>query len=194
MTQIESAIGASNREGEQQKYHAAYELPHYHMGTGRMADAVHDLSALPVRGSYLDVGCGRGEMLHHAASMGFVSVRGVEVVPELIDGTRIVRGEAHDLPFADKSSDVVTLFDVIEHLLPGDDEAVCREMARVARAHILLTANNRPSHMPDGTDLHINIRAYDEWDRLFRDWFAGATVTWNKGPRQYVSEGWRIDL
>jgi ubiquinone/menaquinone biosynthesis C-methylase UbiE len=121
-------------------------------------------------------------------------VQGTEVVPALIDGQRVVRAEAHALPFADKSFDVVSLFDVIEHLIPGDDEAVCREMARVSRRHVLITANNKPSFNKAGDDLHINKRPYEEWDRLFRSWFPGA-VHWLTGaPRNHVSEGWRIDL
>lgn len=178
-----------NRVAEQLKYRSAYGDESYRMGRRRMEDAVGDLENLPCRGSYLDVGCGRGEMLSHAAGMGFAPVQGVEVVQELIDGTRVVRGEAHDLPFGDRSFDVVSMFDVIEHLVPGDDEAACREMARVAKRHILLTANNRPS-IVDGNDLHINKRPYDEWDRLFREWFPG-DVTWMKGR---FSEGWRVDL
>lgn len=181
------------RHAEHAKYRRAYELPNYHMGGARMEDALRDLRELPSRGSYLDVGCGRGEMLSHAQNMGYGPVQGVEVVPDLLGGDRVVYGEGHALPFTDDSFDVVTLFDVIEHLLPGDDELVCRELARVARRHVLLTANNRPSHLPDGTDLHINKRAYEEWDSLFRDWFAPGAVTWIKGQRTYVSEGWRID-
>lgn len=180
------------RRAEHEKYERAYQTE-YGMSGARMKDARNDLHALPCRGSYLDVGCGRGEMLHHARDFGFAPVHGVEVVRNLVDGNLVVYGEAHALPFDDNSFDVVTLFDVIEHLLPGDDEEACREMARVARKHIVLTANNRDSHLHDGTDLHINKRAYDEWDRLFRDWFPGE-VTWIKGNRHYVSEAWRVDL
>lgn len=183
----------SDRHAEHLKYQEAYKAEQYAMGKPRMADAVRDLTDLPNRGSYLDIGCGRGEMLAHAERAGFDPVQGVEVVPALIDGERVVYGEAHDLPFEDQSFDVVTLFDVIEHLLPGDDEAVCREMARVARKHIVLTANNRPSKLKDGTNLHINIRPYEQWDALFREWFPGK-VMWLKGGRKYVSEGWRVDL
>jgi ubiquinone/menaquinone biosynthesis C-methylase UbiE len=182
-----------SRAEEQAKYAKCYQSSRYAMGALRMADAVKDLAALPVRGSYLDVGCGRGEMLTHAQHMGFYPVHGVEVVPDLIDGKRVVYGEAHILPFPDKAFDVVSLFDVIEHLEPGDDEDVCREMDRVAVKHILLTANNKPSHCPvTGADLHINRRPYDEWDRLFREWFTGK-VTRLSG-RCYVSEGWRVDF
>lgn len=156
-----------------------------------MKDAVKDLTAIPSRGSYLDVGCGRGEMLAHAMQLGFSQVQGVEVVPELCGGD-VCRGEAYDLPFGDRAFDVVSMFDVIEHLLPGDDELACKEMERVCKRHILLTANNRPSHLPDGTDLHINKRPYDEWDGLFREWFSG-TVT-RLDQREYVSAGWRVDF
>lgn len=185
----------AERTAEHRKYHAAYELPHYAMGLGRMRDALDDLRALPeCKGSYLDVGCGRGEMLEKARQLGFgPKIKGVEVVPQLIGGD-VVKGQAHKLPFKDNSFDVVTMFDVIEHLLPGDDELACKEMLRVAKKHILITANNRPSHLPDGRDLHINIRPYEEWHDLFCKWFAPATVTWIKGPRAYVSEGWRIDI
>lgn len=182
------------RTVEAAKYAKAYRAPNYRMGGGRMLDAVADLSALPCRGSYLDVGCGRGEMLLHALEIGFLHVQGVDVVPDLTDGDLVHLAYGHDLPFADGAFDVVSMFDVIEHLPAGDDEIVCREIGRVARKHVLLTANNRPSRLPTGEDLHINIRGYAEWDELFRQWFGGAEVTWIKTPREYVSEGWRIDL
>jgi hypothetical protein len=89
---------------------------------------------------------------------------------------------------------VVSLFDVIEHLIPGDDELACRELARVAKRHILITANNRPSFNKAGDDLHINKRPYEEWDQLFKSWFHGARVTWIRGHRSYISEAWRVDL
>lgn len=181
------------RAAEHAKYRRAYTAqPNYRMGQRRMMDAVRDLAALPCRGSYLDVSCGRGEMLGHAKRLGFSPIQGTEIVPELIGGN-VVRAEVHALPFPDKSFDVVTLFDVIEHLIPGDDELACRELARVARKHILLTANNRPACNKAGDDLHINRRPYEQWDALFRAWFPGK-VTWIKGRRHFVSEGWRVDL
>lgn len=182
------------RATEHAKYQRAYRMqPNYRMGERRMEDAVRDLKAIPCRGSYLDVSCGRGEMLKHAKLMGFDPTTGTEIVPALIDGVKVIRAEVHDLPFDNDAVDVATMFDVIEHLLPGDEEAACRELARVARRHVLLTANNRPSVNKAGDDLHINKRPYEEWDALFREWFPG-NVTWIKGGRSYVSESWRIDL
>ena len=133
----------------------------------------------------------------HAKAMGFDPVRGVEVVPNLIDGARVVQGEVHALPFKVAVFDVVTMFDVIEHLLPGDDELACRELARVAKRHILLTANNKTSQQAIGEELHVNRRPYEEWDGLFRGWFPG-DVTWLRStierPRNDVSSTWRVDL
>lgn len=180
------------RDAERARYTTAYARENYRMGQRRMADAVRDLAALPCRGSYLDVSCGRGEMLVHAEHMGFAPVQGTEVVHTLLN-ERVIYAEVHALPFGDDAFDVVTMFDVIEHLIPGDDERACRELACVARRHILVSANNRPSLEPDGSDLHINKRPYEEWDTLFRAWFGPATVTWLKGHR-YVSETWQIDL
>ncbi len=181
------------RRTEAVKYEAAYKLDTYKMGMSRMTDAVHDLREVPSRGSYLDVGCGRGEMLDHAQNLGFEHVQGTEIVHELIDYPRVLRGEVHALPFEDRWFDVVSMFDVIEHLIPGDDYFACMELVRVARKHILLTASNNPSSLPDGTNLHINIRSYEEWNDLFRVWFPG-DVTWIKGQRNLISEGWRIDF
>jgi SAM-dependent methyltransferase len=183
------------RAAEHAKYVDVYaNQPKYRMKAERRADAVNDLTRLRTRGAYLDVSCGRGDMLREAIALGFDPVHGTEIVPQLIDGKRVVRAEVHALPFSDKSFDVVTLFDVIEHLIPGDDEVACREMARVARRHIILTANNRPSFSQSGADLHINKRPYEEWDQLLTKWFAPARVTWIKGHRHYISEAWRIDL
>lgn len=183
---------SSARLIEQAKYEKAYALPGYHMGDGRKADAIHDLAQLP-RGSYLDVGCGRGEMLIEASRLGFAPVNGVEVVHALL-GERIIFAEAHRLPFPDQSVDVVSLFDVIEHVPKGDDALICRELARVARRTVLITANNSPSHLPDGTELHINIRPFDEWERCFREWFAPLRVVRIGGVRHYPrSPGWRAD-
>lgn len=182
-----------DRRAEHVKYHRAYALSaKYKMKRERMADAVNDLAALPCRGSLLDVACGRGEMMAEAERLGFKPVRGTEIVPELI-GPGVVYGEAHSLPFVSDCFDVVTMFDTIEHLVPGDDEAACRQLARVARKHILLTANNKRSRNKAGDELHINRRPYAEWDALFREWFPGR-VTWIKGERHYISEAWRVDL
>lgn len=181
------------RKAEHEKYFRAYALnQNYRMKAQRMADAVNDLSAIPCRKSYLDVSCGRGEMLAEAKKLGFQFVTGTEIVPDLLR-PNVIYSEVHQIRLVNNFAEVASMFDVIEHLLPGDDELACKELARVASKHVLITANNRPSFNKAGDDLHINKRPYEEWDALFREWFPG-TVTWIKGSRHYVSEAWRIDL
>lgn len=181
------------RQAEHQKYVRTYRSPRYRMKVKRMRDATNDLRDLPVRGAYLDVSCGWGDMLEQAAKLGFSPVMGTEIVPSLIDGHRVKYAEVQALPFEADSFDVVTMFDVIEHLIPGDDELACKELMRVARHHIVITANNKPSiSKPYGDILHINRRQYEVWDKLFGRWFSPHKVTWLKGER--TSEAWRIDL
>jgi len=182
----------AKRAVEHAKYERAYEREAYRMAR-RQPAAVSDLSAVPVGQSYLDVSCGRGEMLGEAEKLGYSQVKGTEIVKDLIDGDRVIYGEVHDLPFKSKSFDTVTMFDVIEHLLPGDDELACRELARVARKTILISAANNVSIKPNGDVLHVNIRPYTEWDQLFRKWFPGK-VTWISDDQLRPSQTWRIDM
>jgi SAM-dependent methyltransferase len=87
-------------------------------------------------GAVLDFGCGTGGMLPHLERFGDVSAvdgdeqavafchqRGREEVQYLPPGD--------PLPFVDASFDLVTSFDVLEHI--EDDVAALRELARVVR-------------------------------------------------------------
>ncbi len=81
----------------------------------------------------LDVGCGTGANLEMLAHFG--EAEGVDVSTEALDfcqtrGLRNVRqGEAERLPYEDKSFDLVTGLDVVEHL--DNDVAGLQEMHRV---------------------------------------------------------------
>ena len=173
------------------KYAVCYEMPYYRMSDERRVPSVETLAELPWRGSYLDVGCGRGEMLQAARDLGFKCVQGTEVVPELIKaGPGVIEALAWDLPFQSRTVEVVSMFDVIEHLLPGDDEAACREIDRVADRAIIITANNHESQL-HGVQLHVNRRPYLEWNRLFRKWFTG-NVKWLEYRRAKKSEMWLV--
>ena len=66
------------REAEIDKYREVYKLPNYKMGGARMQHAQEILESLPIRGYYLDIGCGRGEMLDFADSIEFEFTGGIE--------------------------------------------------------------------------------------------------------------------
>jgi SAM-dependent methyltransferase len=83
----------------------------------------------------LDIGCGTGANLEMLADFG--EAEGVDVSTEALDFCRtrglqnVRQGEAEHLPYEDRSFDLVTGLDVVEHL--DDDVAGLREMRRVLR-------------------------------------------------------------
>lgn len=157
----------------------------------RLHSAVWWLEKLP-RGSYLDVATGHGAMLVCGERLGFAPVVGTEIVPQLLD-KQVVYAEAHALPFPDKFFDVVTMFDTLEHLLPGDDALACAELRRVARHHILVSANDAFTPMPAADQLHINVRPYEEWDTLLLEWFDGKATRLQPVNEIDHSVYWRAD-
>ena len=179
-------------EREKRKYEKAYKLPGYKMGDARKNHALNVLREYKP-GSLLDVGCGRGEMLDAAENMGF-DVRGVEIVDDLIDGTRVVRGKSTKIPFPTKSFDYLVCLDVIEHLLPEDTEDTFKEFARVAKKKILVCIANWSDTGHIGEELHINRKPYTEWDDLLKNhYFPNDKVVWLP-KKQNISETWEITL
>jgi SAM-dependent methyltransferase len=144
------------RAAEIEAYEQAYKDPAYRLGERRRAHITAHLNRIE-KGNLLDVSTGRGEVLELAEHLGHGPVVGTEAVAYLCDGARVRHAFAHDLPFGTSSFDTVTMFDVMEHLLPEDTEVVCKELARVAACRILLTVHNGP-HVFRGRDLHINRR------------------------------------
>lgn len=163
-----------SREGEIAVYRAAYESPNYAMGARRQASVASIITTLaPMGGSLLDVSTGRSKTLELAESAGFTPVMGTEVVDSLLEEGRVVYAEAHSLPFEDGQFDHVTCFDVLEHLLPDDVEPALRELRRVARKTVTVSASERSSVM-GGLELHISRRPAAEWEALIRRCWGGA--------------------
>ncbi len=82
----------------------------------------------------LDVGAGAGNMIHHLSHYG--QVIGLDNNPKPIEvakerGYDVRLGSADDLPFEDRSFDLVTLLDTVEHV--PNEKGVFRETFRVLR-------------------------------------------------------------
>lgn len=181
-----------SRDAEIAKYEQCYRDPSYRMGQRRKAHIKASLAAL-TPGSLLDVGTGRGETLELAKGFGFSPVLGTETVDYLCYDKNVVYAMGHALPFQDKAFDYVTMFDVMEHLLPEDTAPVCLELARVARKAVLLTVCNRHSSYEHVGDLHINLRpSYADWYRELEQHF-GHPIAWEHDPEQ-VSQLYTITV
>jgi len=88
----------------------------------------------------LDVGCGAGlSLIRLAGHREIGRVVGLEPDPgalrlaRLHRGFEVIPGSALELPFPDQTFDVVTCFDVLQHLPDGGDLVASREIARVLR-------------------------------------------------------------
>jgi len=88
----------------------------------------------------LDVGCGRGEILHHCSRLGAeahgidYAVTAVEMSRQLVleeQAAGVYRGNAKQLPFADETFERALLFDIVEHLYPWEVDLALREVRRV---------------------------------------------------------------
>jgi len=129
------------REMQQHTYSIMYEVEGAHWWfvgrrriiEGFIAKACRDIGELQPR--ILDVGCGTGANLQMLSQFGVAE--GVDVSEEALDFCRarglpqVKLGAAESLPYEDKSFDLVTGLDVVEHL--DDDIAGLREMRRVLR-------------------------------------------------------------
>jgi len=95
----------------------------------------------------LDVGCGRGEILRHAAQLG-ADAYGIDYAPVAVEMSRrvvdpldgVVPGktgvylaDAKTLPFPTASFDRVLMFDVVEHLHPWELDQALKEVRRVLK-------------------------------------------------------------
>jgi len=96
--------------------------------------------------SLLDVGCSRGTFLKMAASLG-VNCEGVEPAPEAAAvavqaGLKVRQGFLEDLGLPSDSYDVITLFEVIEHIRdPAPLLRECRRLLKKGGLLVIRTGN-----------------------------------------------------
>jgi SAM-dependent methyltransferase len=123
----------------------------------------HWAAAAAAGRSVLDVGCGTGYGTAVMAAAGAARCTGVDVAEEAVaqarerfgaDGVEFVRGDATALPFGDAEFDLVTCFEVIEHV--GEQRAVIAELARVLRpGGVMLISSPNRDRYPPGNPFHV---------------------------------------
>lgn len=143
--------------------------------------AFRDCYGLDANSSILDVGCGKGFMLHDFARMiPGITVKGVDVseyaITHAIEDMRphVQVADARRLPFPDKSFDLVISVTTV-HNLERDEviQALC-EIERVSRAHSFITVDAYCTDEEKQRMFSWNLTARtilhkDEWVTLFRE-------------------------
>ena len=111
--------------------------------------------------SLLDVGCGKGLFVEWAKAKNINAV-GLDFASDYD-----VQADILNMPFPDKSFEMITAFDVLEHLLPEDLGRGLSEMFRVAKFWWIISIGYGPSKIktPDGyMQLHpISTRDKSWW-------------------------------
>lgn len=139
------------------------------------------LSRLAGGGSWLDVGCGRGDSILAAREAGVVAATGCDLAP---CHPWITRAALPVLPYDTRGWDVVGCFDVLEHLVEADAIAACAELRRVAREHLIVSvADCSDVREVDGrpVELHLTRRPAAWWVAQF----GGATVIPSPGQPEW---------
>ena len=129
--------------------------------------------------SILDVGCAKGFMLYdfkkimpQAKIAGIdISQYAYEMAPSEVK-SYIKVGNAKELPYPDKSFDLVVSINTVDHLQRSDCERAICEIQRVSKQHAFVTVNAWRSEIKKEKMLKWNITALtcmhvDEWKSLF---------------------------
>ncbi len=131
--------------------------------------------------SILDVGSGKGFMLHDMAqAMPGIKLRGIDIseyaIANTVDGIKpyVQVGDAKDLPFADKSFDVLISINTVHNLPIEECKQALREIQRVARkgAFITVDAYRTPEEKKRMDAWNLTALTYmhvDEWKQLFKE-------------------------
>jgi len=173
-----------------QGYEAWYE------GAGCRADELEKKLFLRLLGwidggrSLLDVGSGTGHFTRFFNGTG-LQVVGLDLSPPMLHESALlnsppaVLGDGHELPFRDRSFDIVTIITILEFVT--SPSRVLEEAVRVARRGLLIGALNRTSRLgrrlrsaTDGPWINANLLTVSQLRRCLADACGGLhfSLTW----------------
>jgi len=136
---------------------------------------------LTASSSLLDVGCGKGFMLHDVALLiPGIKLKGVDIssyaIANAIEDMKphVIVGDAKKLPFADRSFDVVISINTIHNLDRKECGEALREIERVSRGKSFITVdayhNDEEKELMQAWNLTARtIMHVDEWKNFFAE-------------------------
>jgi len=140
-----------------------------------------DYYQLPEDASVLDVGCGKGFMLHDFKElMPNITVAGIDIseyaYEQAIETIKpfLRVGNAKELPYDDKSFDLVISITTIHNLLLEECKQSLREIQRVTRQHAFITVDawhteEERRHMEQWNLTALTYMHVNDWKKLFEE-------------------------
>jgi SAM-dependent methyltransferase len=129
----------------------------------------------------LDVGCGKGFMLHDfKLLMPKMSIAGIDIseysIANAIEDIKpfLLVGDAKELPYEDKSFDLVISINTVHNLPLEECKQALREIERVSRTHSFIVVDAWRNEEEHKRMLMWNLTALtymhvDGWNRLFTE-------------------------
>ncbi len=140
-----------------------------------------DYYGLAETAAVLDVGCGKGFMLHDFKElMPRLTVAGLDISSYAIENAiETVRpflkvGNARELPYGDRSFDLVISINTVHNLAPAECRQAIREIQRVSRRHAFVTMDAWRNEEERQRLMKWNLTALtymhvDDWKKLFKE-------------------------
>lgn len=115
---------------------------------GKLQQRIYDKK--PEINSVLDIGTGYGTFCEWAYNHICENIYGLDFASSMPEeyielGVKFIKAPAHDIPLPDKSIDLITSFDFLEHVHPEYLEKTISEMKRVGCRYIFNKVANQPS-------------------------------------------------
>lgn len=141
----------------------------------------HDYYRLAKDAAVLDVGCGKGFMMHDFKElMPEMTIAGIDISQyayenALGDMKPYIRvGNAKRLPYPDRSFDLVISINTVHNLVLEECKEAIREIQRVSRRHAFITVDAWRSEKERQQLLKWNLTALtamhvEDWERLFAE-------------------------
>jgi len=129
----------------------------------------------------LDVGCGKGFMLHDfKLAMPLCTVAGLDVSAYAVEHAMeevkpfLLVGNCRDLPYADHSFDLVVSINTVHNLKKDECRQAIREIERVGCQHKFIVVDAYSDEQEKQRMLKWNLTAetilhVDDWERLFAE-------------------------
>jgi SAM-dependent methyltransferase len=122
--------------------------------------------------SFLDAGCGNAAVVRELLNRGY-DAKGIDVSDyiindvnrDLVENGVLHAGSLENLPFPDKSFDLVFSSDVLEHITVEKVQRVASELVRVSKDLLFLSISLRPS--AQNNKFHITLRPRSWWEESF---------------------------